>query len=258
VTEETSTKKYGETMSTWKDYFEASKYQNMPDSQQKMGLPQPPLQMIYSPAAQLINLPDPCECVIAEMDFKTILEKRESLRKYAEIDLSLSELSYLLWATQGVKELNEAKGFTRRTVPSAGARHPFETYLLVNHVQGLEKGLYRYLALEHKLLLLDASADINQKITDACLKQKHVQTSAVTFCWVADIARTYWRYSERAFRYILLDAGHVCQNLYLAAETIHCGVCAIAAYDDDLMNAAVGLDGSNQLTAYIATLGKRD
>ncbi len=245
-------------MSTWKDYFEASKYQNMPDSQQKMGISQPPLQMAYEPDAQLISLPDPKECALTESDFRNIVQKRESRRQYAGKELSLSELSYLLWITQGVKEVNEAKTLTRRTVPSAGARHPFETYLLINQVQGLAQGLYRYLALEHKLLLLDASVGINQKITDACLKQKHVQTSAVTFCWVADIARTYWRYGERSFRYILLDAGHVCQNLYLAAETIHCGVCAIAAYDDDLMNAAIGVDGIHQFTAYIATLGKRE
>lgn len=245
-------------MNTWKDYFEASKYQNMPDSQQKMGLPQPPLQMAYNPDGQLISLPDPKEYTLAESDFRNILENRESRRQYAAKEISLTELSYLLWATQGVKEINEAKTFTRRTVPSAGARHPFETYLLINRVQGLAQGLYRYLALEHKLLLLDASTDVNQKITDACLKQKHVQTSAVTFCWVADIARTYWRYGERSFRYILLDAGHVCQNLYLAAETIRCGACAIAAYDDDLINAALGVDGTHQFTAYIATLGKRE
>ncbi len=245
-------------MNTWKEYFEASKYQNMPDSQQKMGIAQPPLQMAYEPDAELISLPDPKECTLAETDFRNIVQARESRRQYAVKELSLSELSYLLWMTQGVKEINGTKTFTRRTVPSAGARHPFESYLLVNQVQGLVQGLYRYLALEHKLLLQNASAEINQKITDACLKQKHVQTSAVTFCWVADIARTYWRYGERSFRYILLDAGHVCQNLYLAAETIHCGVCAIAAFDDDLMNSAIGVDGTHQFTAYIATLGKRE
>jgi SagB-type dehydrogenase family enzyme len=256
--EDRNTQEMGETMSTWKDYLEASKYQNMPDSQQKKGITQPPLQMAYEADAQLISLPDPQECTLSESDFKNIIQKRESRRQYIVKELSQSEFSYLLWATQGVKEVNEAKTFTRRTVPSAGARHPFETYLLINQVQGLAQGLYRYLALEHKLLLLEASADINQKITEACLKQKHVQTSAVTFCWVADIARTYWRYGERSFRYILLDAGHVCQNLYLAAETIQCGVCAIAAFDDDLMNTALGVDGIHLFTAYIATLGKRE
>ena len=245
-------------MSDWKDYYEASKNQNLPETDQKKGLPQPPLQMAYDPKAQLIDLPDPKSCDPEQTDFLSIVESRESRRLYSEQALTLAELSYLLWMTQGVKTVSktEVKTYTRRTVPSAGSRHPFETYLLINRVEGLSQGLYRYLALERQLLLVDGSADVNQRITDACQKQRHVQNSAVTFCWVADIARTYWRYSERSFRYVLLDAGHVCQNLYLAAESIHCGTCAIAAYDDDLLNAALGVDGVHQLAAYLATLGK--
>ncbi len=243
-------------MSTWKDYFEASKYQNMSDPQQRKGFPQPPLEMTYDPGAALISLPDPNSFSLIAPDFITIVKSRESKRQYTDAALTLAELSYLLWMTQGVKNINETQTFTKRLVPSAGARHPFETYLLINRVESIKPGLYRYLALEHKLLPLDAKEDINQMITEAALKQKHVQNSAVTFCWVADVARTYWRYDERSFRYILLDAGHVCQNLYLAAETIHCGVCAIAAYDDDLMNEALGVDGEHQFTAYMASLGK--
>ena len=243
-------------MSTWKDYFEASKYQNMGESQQKRGLPQPPLEMAYDTGADLISLPNPDELSLIAPDFITIVKSRESKRQYTDVTLHLAELSYLLWMTQGVKSINETNTFTKRLVPSAGARHPFETYLLINRVESVDPGLYRYLALEHKLLPLHAAEDICQMITEAALKQKHVLNSAVTFCWVADIARTYWRYDERSFRYILLDAGHVCQNLYLAAEIIHCGVCAIAAYDDDLMNKALGIDGEHQFTAYMASLGK--
>lgn len=242
-------------MTTWRDYFNASKYQNMPDSLQKQGIPQPPLEMPFDPNEVLINLPDPHNIALPELDLVQLLEKRVSLRAYADDAVSMQEFSFLLWATQGVKEISEK--FTKRTVPSAGARHPFETFILVNKVEGLKSGLYRYLALEHKLLLVDDSPEINQKITEGCKMQKHVQTSALTFCWVADFQRMYWRYSERSFRYVMLDAGHVCQNLYLAAEAIHCGVCAIAAYDDDLMNTVLGVDGDAQFTVYIATLGKR-
>ena len=243
-------------MSAWKDYFEASKYQNMAEVPQKAGVPQPLLEMTYDPKAPLFSLPDPRDCELIASDFRTIVESRESRRQYTNEAVSLAELSYLLWITQGVKSVNETRTFTKRLVPSAGARHPFETYLLVNRVKDIDAGLYRYLALEHKLLIVDKAVDINQKITDACLKQKHVQTSSVTFCWVADIARTYWRYGERSFRYVLLDAGHVCQNLYLAAETIHCGVCAIDAFDDDLMNKALHVDGVQQFAVYLASLGK--
>lgn len=242
-------------MTTWKDYLEISKYQNMGESLQRQGVPQPPLEKPCAAEAILIDLPDPHGITLPKMNLVELIEKRESLRVYQDDPLSLQEFSFLLWATQGVKEIS--KQFTKRTVPSAGARHPFETYILVNRVEELKNGLYRYLALQHKLILVDDSVDISQKITEGCKMQKHVQNSALTFCWVADFQRMYWRYGERSLRYVMLDAGHVCQNLYLAAEAIHCGVCAIAAYDDDLMNAVLGVDGEAQFTAYIATLGRR-
>jgi SagB-type dehydrogenase family enzyme len=99
--------------------------------------------------------------------------------------------------------------------------------------------------------------NITEKITAACKSQSHIRTSAAAFFWAAILNRMAWRYSERAARYVLLDAGHVCQNLYLAAESIGCGVCGIAAYDDDQTNEALGLDGVNELVVYAATVGKR-
>ncbi|MFW5913482.1 MAG: SagB/ThcOx family dehydrogenase, partial [Bacillota bacterium] len=127
---------------------------------------------------------------------------------------------------------------------------------LVNNVEGLKRGLYRYLALEHKLQKLEASPDITQKIRRACLKQPQIEEAGVVFLWIADAYRTTYRYGERGYRYIFLDAGHVAQNLYLVAEQIGCGVCAIAAYDDDRLNTLLGLDGEAQFTAYVASLGK--
>jgi len=161
-----------------------------------------------------------------------------------------------LWVTQGVKGI-ASKKVIKRTVPSAGSRHAFETYLLVNKVKGLDRGLYRYISLQHKLCNLGAKKDIAKGITAACLNQSHVYNSAVTFIWVAVPARTAWKYSDRAYRYIHLDAGHVCQNLYLAAEAIQCGVCAIAAFDDDALNRVLGLDGEEMFAIYLASLGKR-
>ena len=90
----------------------------------------------------------------------------------------------------------------------------------------------------------------------ACLGQGMVTNSAVTFFWTAEIYRMEFRYAERSYRYIHLDAGHVCQNLYLAAESKGCGVCAIAAFDDDELNSALGFDGEKEFVVYIAALGK--
>ena len=239
-----------------KDFIEMTKYAHLEPSPQSQGVPQPQLQIPAPADAKLIPLPDGKDLQLDNVNLIKLVESRETRRNYSETPLSMQELSFLLWGTQGVKSVTE-KPATRRTVPSAGSRHAFETYLLINRVTGLEPGLYRYMALEHQLAKLQAPADINSILTIACKNQAHVRNSAVTFFWVAVPMRMVWRYCQRGYRYMFLDAGHVCQNLYLLAEAINCGVCAIAAYDDDLVNAALGVDGEEQFTIYIATLGKR-
>ncbi|MCD4673972.1 MAG: SagB/ThcOx family dehydrogenase, partial [Anaerolineaceae bacterium] len=140
---------------------------------------------------------------------------------------------------------------------SAGARHAFETFVLVNRVEGLASGLYRYLASEHALILADNSDNIAEVLVHACYKQVMVSRAAVSFFWAAVVDRMFWRYDERGYRYLHLDAGHVCQNLYLAGESLGCGTCAIAAFDDDLLNDALELDGKEMFAVYAAALGKK-
>jgi SagB-type dehydrogenase family enzyme len=240
-----------------REFLRLTKYENLETSPQKQGQPLPSLELPLENGSELFDLPSGKNVPLNEIDLIQLVEKRESLRKYLDKPLTLEEFSFLLWGTQGVKSLTE-KTLSKRTVPSAGSRHPFETFLLVNDVTGLSPGLYRYLALSHKLARLPSRENINQTLTEACLKQQHVKTSAVTFIWVAVPHRTVWRYSQRAYRYIYLDAGHVCQNLYLLAEAIDCGVCAIAAFDDDLANRAIGFDGEDLFVIYLASVGKRE
>jgi SagB-type dehydrogenase family enzyme len=140
-------------------------------------------------------------------------------------------------------------------VPSAGARHPFETYLLVNRVEGVGPGLYRYLPLEHKLCLLEDDWRTAREIHSACYEQ-YVLESAATFIWTAIPYRTEWRYATLAHRVILIDAGHVCQNLYLACESIGAGTCAIGAYDQARLDAILDIDGDEELTVYVAPVGR--
>ena len=240
-----------------REFVRMTKYENLEPSAQSRGVPLPALELPLPDEAQVMPLPDGKSIALENLDFISLVEDRETLRKYMAEALTQKELAYLLWGTQGIKSITE-KPVTKRTVPSAGSRHPFETYLLVNRVEGLQPGLYRYMAVEHQIAKLPAPDAISQQLTDACLKQQHVLNSAVTFIWVADVQRTVWRYCQRGYRYMYLDAGHVCQNLYLLAESVNCGVCALAAYDDDLVNNALGLDGENQFAIYLATLGKRE
>jgi SagB-type dehydrogenase family enzyme len=94
--------------------------------------------------------------------------------------------------------------------------------------------------------------------TSACFDQQFILRGGVVFIWTAVSYRTTWRYGKRGNRDLHLDAGHVCQNLYLAAEATGCGTCAIAAFDDDDMNAILGINGSDQFVIYLATVGKKD
>lgn len=238
-----------------REFIEKTKYQYEEDSAQERGEKQPALQVGYEHLNEIIDLPCIKSIYINDINLKDAIEKRRSLRLYSEDFLTIEELTYLLWCTQGVKEATSQR--TLRNVPSAGARHCLETYLLINNVEGLKKGLYRYLALENKLAVISLEDNIAEKITNACLGQKMVKTSAVTFIWVAVSERMTWRYGERGYRYMYLDAGHVCQNLYLAAENINGGACAIAAYEDDELNNILNLDGEEQFVIYLASLGKK-
>ena len=239
-----------------KDFMERTRFQNLGRSDQAMGYPQPPLQSGGKGDLSVLELPDPAKTNIKGTDLRKAIEKRTSVRNYLKEPLSLDELSYLLWCTQGVKEV-AGRAATFRTVPSAGARHALETYILINNVSGLEKGLYHFLAIGHRLEKVSDDPQIAARIKAACLDQGFVVTSAATFIWSAVAYRMKWRYGERGYRYMHLDAGHVCQNLYLSAEAIDCGVCAIAAFQDEEINNVLGIDGEEEFVIYLATVGKK-
>lgn len=239
------------------EFMEKTQLRYLRESDQQKGLPRPPLELSYEDAKTIIDLPVPTDVEVGVTDLLEAIEKRRSVRNYSEQPLTLNELSFLLWCTQGVKEVVGENLATLRTVPSAGARHAFETYLLVNRVQGLRPGLYRFLAIKHKLAEVSVDPALADKITDACLEQRFVKNSAVAFIWVAVTYRMVWRYGERGYRYLHIDVGHVCQNLYLAAEAIGSGVCAVGAFDDEAINYFIGIDGKQQFVIYVATLGKK-
>ena len=129
------------------EFIKRTKYRYMSPSDQERRLPQPPLETMVEEEGDLIPLPDPGE---GSTDLRSLIDSRTSIRNYADSPISLQDLSYMLWCTQGVKEVVGTQA-TLRTVPSAGARHAIETYLLINRVQELAPGLYRYRALEHQL-----------------------------------------------------------------------------------------------------------
>lgn len=227
-------------------------------SDQQRGLPMPPPQQPTDAGAPAIDLPAPDPTVLTKPDLYACIADRRSRRRYSDESLTIPELAYLLWATQGVRQVTMGGKGSLRTVPSSGGRNPFETYLTINRVRGIEPGVYRYLPFEHKLVHLFAGEGLAQKLGELAMDQPFVGQAAVCFIWSAVPYREEWRYGTQAAKGILLDAGHVCQNLYLACESIGCGTCAIAAYRQEDLDRFLRLDGEEELVVYLAPVGKVD
>ena len=222
---------------------------------QSGGISPPPVQKPVHDGAVMITLPGREEWHLPQCDLADAIARRESRRRFLPDPLNLEELAFLLWSTQGVRvRLHEAA--VLRTVPSAGCRHPFETYLAVQRIETLSPGIYRYLPLDHALALEREPDNLGERLTAAARGQRFAGEAAVTFIWSAVPARTEWRYAEASCKVIALDAGHVCQNLYLACEAISAGTCAIAAYNQDLADELIGVDGNEEFAVYLAPVGR--
>ena len=219
--------------------------------------PAPPLQKPCGTDAPRVDLPagEAALAGLGTLPIGLAIARRESVRNFSPFPLTIQELSALLWATQGVRGVLHPS-CALRTVPSAGARHSFETYLAVERVQSLAPGLYRYLPLNEQLVQLSTEPCIGRRAAQACLGQGFVASAAVTFFWTTIPARMEWRYDLAAHKVIAVDAGHVCQNLYLACEGMGAGTCAIAAYDQEACDRLLGVDGDEEFTVYVAPVGK--
>jgi SagB-type dehydrogenase family enzyme len=189
-----------------------------------------------------------------------LLNSRRSVRAYDGTPLSMAELSQLLWAAGGASR--KADGTTRqagptvlRTAPSAGALYPIETYVAVHAVEGMPQGLYHYQVREHALAQL-ATGDQRLAVAAAALDQGMAADADLVLMWSAVFGRTTWKYRQRGYRYVYLDAGHIAQNAALAAVALGLGSCQIAALYDDGANALLGLDGETESVIYMTAVGR--
>ncbi|HIC91344.1 MAG TPA: SagB/ThcOx family dehydrogenase [Syntrophaceae bacterium] len=232
-------------------YIQETKYHlGTPLSDNLGPIERPSLFKTY-PDAIKISLPEPN--LISGASIWECLGRRRSLRDYKPLPISLEELSSLLWATQGITV--ESPPFFYRTAPSAGALYPIETYLWVNRVNGVEKGIYHFNVKDFELEQI-AKGDLFREITKASLGQVTVMIAAIVFIWTAIVLRSMWKYRNRAIRYIFMDVGHICENLQLAATALNLGSCPIGAFYDDEINRLIELDGEEETTIYLATVGK--
>jgi len=210
---------------------------------------QPPPFKTY-PGAEQVALPEPAP---AKADLWEALARRRSVRSFSSGPISLSDLATLLWAGAGVSTVQA--GYALRTAPSAGALYPVETYVVAHRVQGLDAGAYHYAVLERSLERIVAG-DLSVPVARAALDQGMARDAAAVFVWSAIWRRSIWKYGQRAFRYVPLDAGHIAENVALATAALGLGCCQIAAFYDDEADALIQVDGREESVVYMAVVGR--
>jgi SagB-type dehydrogenase family enzyme len=162
-----------------------------------------------------------------------LLRMRRTVRSFLRKDVSVEELSYLLWACYGVKEDGG------RTVPSAGALYPNDVYVIE------EKGVYRYLPERHVLRIIKRG-DVRRELARASLSQMWMAEAPVTVCITCEFGRITFKYRERGIRYAYIEAGEIAQNLFLAAFELSLGCGIVGAFDDEAVQEIMGIERTHE------------
>ena len=211
---------------------------------------------------QVIKLPA-FDNIIKTPDYQQLLDTRRSLRSYTGAAMSQAQLAFMLWSVQGVQHYRGDVA-TFRTVPSGGARHPFETYIAVQHVEGLAPGLYRYLPLENvgekavTIEMLGPIEDYTNKITAMLAGQAWAAKAPIILFYSCIPYRAEWRYANASHRVMLIDLGHLGQNAMLSAVALGLGSCCMAAYNQELCDEVLGFDGNEEYTVYAISVGAEE
>ncbi|MEG0805780.1 MAG: SagB/ThcOx family dehydrogenase [Lachnospiraceae bacterium] len=222
------------------------------DQQQKKV--QPPLYKEPCGGA-ITQLPEEFQLLELKNDILEVLYKRKSSRVYTGQPMSLLQLSFLLWAQQGVKTIRGNNYATIRTVACGGARHEFECYIAVQNVEGLTPGYYHYMPDLHAVELIEEKKDMTGDIHESLCEQAWAVKANVVFYYSIIPYRAEWRYGIYAHRTALMDAGHITENLYVAASAAGVGTCAIASIETDCSNVMFHLEGKEEFIFYAAPAG---
>ncbi len=204
----------------------------------------------YYPSSKSIQLPKQMQ--EPTLNFTEVLQRRKSVRVFSTHSLGMVDLAFLVWASTGIQRIEG--GYEFRTAPSAGALYPIETYIVANNVDGLKEGIYHYDIRNHALEEI-RTGSFDDTLAHAALDQNICAKASVVFVWTAFFRRSKWKYGQRAYRYIYLDAGHIAENLALAAASINCGSCQVGAFFDNEINSILGIDGTEESSICLSVVG---
>lgn len=184
-----------------------------------------------------------------------LLRRRKSTRQFSGHSISKKELSYLLFSSSGLTRLGKTFDDSRRPYPSAGARYPLEVYPLILNCGEIKKGLYHYNVKEHSLELL-----LQKDLTDWFFKvvgeEQWLKQSAVVLIITGVLDRTRIKYGDRGYRYILIETGHLGQNISLLATELGLGSCALGGFIDVEVDRLLDIDFTKETTLYLIVIGK--
>ena len=239
--------------------------ETMKTSDQSLGRPHPPHGKVVEGSLITLHPFDECpHSPVVEGSYPALLDIRRSVRVYDEsVPMTQSQLAFMLYTAQGIQEYRgKDEAFTLRPVPSGGARHPFETYIAIRNVEGLEAGLYYYVPTANigekkvSITFLGPLEDWDNQIPQMLMDQKWAAKAPVVLFLTCIPYRSEWRYKELSHRVVLIDLGHVGQNIMLSAASLGLGSCCIAAYDQESCDKIIGLDGVDEYTVYAVAVGK--
>ena len=203
------------------------------------------------PRLPVINLPQPH--LNSKVSFVDVLQKRRSVRSFSKEQLTVKELSNLLYYSAGAKPKDEW-GERKRFYPSGGGRYPLELYPIVSNVDGIKYGIYHYYVKTHSLEVLLNSRF--RKSLFSNIGQKWAKNAAVLFIISAVFHRTEIKYGHRGYRHVLTEVGHMSQNIYLVSAALGLGCCSIGGYVDDEINNLLDFDGISESVLVITAIGK--
>ncbi len=216
--------------------------------------PQPKIFKIIK-GAKKISLP---QRAFPDCEFIRVLVARKTHRRFSKQQLPLETVSQLLsfvWGVTGYLHTPRFGKLLQKTSPSAGARHPGEVYVMALRVKGLSPGLYHYHPAHHYLETIRANTT-REKAWLYCARQDYAKKAAALFLMTAVFRRTMWKYHHaRAYRVVLLDAGHLCQTFCLVATWLGLAPFCTAALKDTLIEKDLGIDGIRESVLYIAGVG---
>lgn len=184
------------------------------------------------------------------------ISNRQSIRHFTPRPLSLEEMTMLLHYAYGVTRDNSGTPLPRsfRAVPSGGALYPLELYVHSACITGLQPGLYHFNPAGNHLRHL-INADLSTAISEAFIQPEiGLGASAIVFL-TAVFERSLFKYGDRGYRFILLEAGHVAQNLNLVATGLGLGCLNIGGFFDREIDDLLGIDGVTHSTIYMTAIG---